>query len=78
MNERDDDTSRQPEDEHTSSVRNPFAEGSAGDIPEDEKPQLNISKKRAAALGTSFGLLMVLLLLVCFLLSAALSSCINP
>ena len=54
------------------SVANPFA---AGDEAEAEKPTINLSKRRAASLGVMFGLVMVGLLLVCFLLSAALATC---
>ena len=58
------------------SVANPFAEENTdGQTVDGERPQLNLSKKRAAVLGTGFGLIMVALLVVCFLLSLALASC---
>jgi hypothetical protein len=54
------------------SLSNPFDETRET---EDEKPVLELSKSRAAKLGVMFGLVMVGLLLICFLLSAALASC---
>lgn len=59
-------------DDRPGSVSNPFA---GEDAAEDQRPQLNLSKRRAAALGTGFGLVMVGLLIICFLLSVALASC---
>jgi len=60
--------------EPAASVSNPFAERNAA---EEEMPRINLTKRRAALLGTAFGLLMVVLLLACFLLAAALSALIN-
>lgn len=54
------------------SVANPFA---VDDEAEQEPQKISMSPRRAAMLGTSFGLMMVALLLVCFLGSAALASC---
>lgn len=54
------------------SVANPFDEREDNI---DERPQLNVSKKRVAAMGTAFGLVMALLAFVCVAVSFALSSC---
>lgn len=71
MSEHDDQTQSQPTEAASPSVGNPFTDPDAP----IEKPQLQLSKKRAAAMGTAFGLILVLLALVCVLLSFALSSC---
>lgn len=65
-------TPDEPADDQQS-ISNPFAERPAGDA--EERPPLNISKRRAAAMGTAFGLSMALLALVCIAVSFALSSC---
>ena len=69
--DRQPDSETPPEREH--SVPNPFAAGD--DAAADERPQLNLSKKRAAAMGTAFGLFMALLALVCVAVSFALATC---
>lgn len=56
------------------SVPNPF---DVDETAEAEKPQLNLSPRRAAVLGLSFGLVMVGLLVICFLGSIALAACIE-
>jgi len=67
------DTTPESSDAHDEpSIANPFDESADG---EDEKPVLKLTKSRAATLGIMFGLVMVGLLLICFLLSAALASC---
>lgn len=71
MSEHDDQPAVDPVAEREQSITNPFAErDEAG-----EKPQLTLSKKRAAAMGTAFGLGMAVLALVCVALSFALSTC---
>lgn len=63
-----------PEEPTGGSVSNPF---DVDESAEAEKPQLNLSPRRAAVLGLSFGLVMVGLLVVCFLGSIALAACIE-
>ena len=72
MSERNDPQADERDEDRTPSVSNPFAEG---DGPGDGEPQINLSKRRAATLGFGFGLVMVGLLVVCFLVSVALASC---
>ncbi|HEX2282863.1 MAG TPA: hypothetical protein VHG52_13990 [Thermomicrobiales bacterium] len=72
MSDRPDALPDEQPDERPASVSNPFADDHTDN---DQQPQLNLSKRRAAMLGTGFGLVMVGLLLVCFLVSVALSSC---
>ncbi len=72
MSERDNKASDAPREESRESISNPFA---VGDEAQGEKTQINLSPRRAAVLGLWFGLVMVGLLLICFLGSAALASC---
>lgn len=69
MSQRDDP---QTPPEREQSVANPFVERDEAD---DGPPQINLSKKRAAAMGTAFGLSLALLAFVCVALSFALSTC---
>lgn len=72
MSDQNDVTRDNPGKHDEPSLSNPFDEtGDAG----DEKPVITLSPGRAARLGFMFGLVMVGLLLICFLLSAALASC---
>ena len=71
MSERDDQTRPETPTKREQSAPNPFIERDEG----EERPPINLSKKRAAAMGTAFGLIMTLLALVCVAVSFALSSC---
>jgi hypothetical protein len=71
MSERDDQPTSETPAEREQSAANPFAERDEV----EEQPQMTLSKKRAAAWGTAFGLGMALLALVCVALSFALSTC---
>jgi hypothetical protein len=71
MNERDDQEVIESDESANESVRNPFTET---DDAEEELPSLNLSKRRAATLGVWFGLVMVGLLVLCFLLAVGIAA----
>lgn len=71
MSERDDRPTPETPAQREESVANPFAEQDEA----AEQPRMTLSKKRAAAMGTAFGLAMAALALVCVALSFALSTC---
>ena len=73
MSTRDDQARSEPSDEPKASVSNPFA-AEANAESTDERPQFQLSKKRAAVMGTAFGLAFALLALICLLVAFALSS----
>jgi hypothetical protein len=72
MSDQNDIERESPGEHNEPSLSNPFDEQGAA---EDDKPVIELSPSRAAKLGVMFGLVMVGLLLICFLLSAALASC---
>jgi hypothetical protein len=71
MSEREDQPTSETSSEREQSGANPFAERDET----GEQPQNTFSKKRAAAMGTAFGLGMTLLALICIAISFALSTC---
>ena len=70
MSERDDQTTPDTPIGREQSVSNPFNARDEG----EERPPINLSKKRAAAMGTAVGLIMTLLALVCIAVAFALSN----
>lgn len=72
MSQRDDPPTPETPAERQQSVANPFVERDEAD---EEPPQINLSKKRAAVMGAGFGLSLALLAFVCVALSFAISTC---